>query len=303
MALAADRNYKRKDGQLIAFLIAANVIIYKGALACVNAAGYAVPGDDAAGYQFAGVAYGQVDNLGGANGAKAVLLEQVGTFEVTLAGANQASVGKEAYLTDDATVTLTAPANPVKVGRVVELVRANTVRIKIDGYTAIASDTTALVAAVGAQASADALANYLKNYVPSGILVGAPGTASTHADGDAFDFNVNISTGIVAVNGVLAQVAAQTDFDVDNGAESPIGDTDSDIIYTIVAAEADGIITLVTVPGAAAPAETVETPTAAEIAAAVGHANWIRIGNTQLHRSGAAAVTQTYDNAVRPVLA
>ncbi|MDQ7790251.1 MAG: hypothetical protein RDU41_09395 [Clostridia bacterium] len=303
MALATDKNYKRKDGQLIAFLIAANVVIYKGALACVNAAGYAVPGDDAADYLFAGVAYGQVDNAGGANGARSVLLEQVGTVEVTLTGANQASVGKEVYLTDDATVTLTAPANPVKVGRVVELVRTNTVRIKIDGYTAVATDDAARVAAVAAQADADTLAAYLKNYVQGGILVGAPGTASTHADGGAYDFNINITTGIVVVSGILTQVAAQTDFDVDNGAESPIGDTDTDIIYTIVATEADGTITLISVPGTAAPAEAVVAPTDAEIAAVVGHDNWIRIGNTQLHRSGAAAVTQTYDNAVRPVLA
>ena len=37
--------------------------------------------------------------------------------------------------------------------------------------------------------NADALASFLRNSVQAGLLAGAPTAASTHADGDAYDFN------------------------------------------------------------------------------------------------------------------
>lgn len=148
--------------------------------------------------------------------------------------------------------------------------------------------------------NADALASFLRNSVQAGLLAGAPTTASTHADGGAYDFNVDIEPGLVKVNNVLKEFAAQVDFDIDNGAESPISSSATDIIYTVVAAEEDGNITLEVVAGAAAGSEEVTPPTDEDISTEVGHDNWIRLFNTRLHRTAAAACTQTYDNSVRP---
>lgn len=150
--------------------------------------------------------------------------------------------------------------------------------------------------------SINELAKFLKNNVQTGLLVETPKTASTHGDVGAFDFNVDIGAGLCVVNGVLAEFAAQEDFDVDHGDESPVDGTNTDIIYTIVAAEASGTVTIQAVGGAAAPAETVAAPTDEAITTAVGHGNWIKIGQTQIHRFGAAACTQTYSNSVRPVV-
>lgn len=148
--------------------------------------------------------------------------------------------------------------------------------------------------------NADALASYLRNSVQAGLLAGAPTTASTHADGDAYDFNVDIEPGLVKVNNVLKEFAAQVDFDIDNGAESPLSAAKPDIIYTVVAAEANGVATMVPVAGAAAAADAAAAPTTAAISTEVGHDNWIKLFNTKISRTGASAISQTYDNSVRP---
>lgn len=148
--------------------------------------------------------------------------------------------------------------------------------------------------------NADALASYLRNSVQAGLLAGAPTTASIHADAGAFDFNVDVAAGLVKVHNVLKEFAAQANFDIDNGAESPLSAAKPDIIYTVVAAEANGVVTMVPVAGAAAAADAAAAPTTAAITAAVGHANWIRLFNTKISRTGASAISQTYDNSVRP---
>ncbi|WP_461369626.1 DUF2190 family protein [Candidatus Darwinibacter acetoxidans] len=148
--------------------------------------------------------------------------------------------------------------------------------------------------------NADALASYLRNSVQAGLLAGAPTTPSTHADGGAYDFNVDIEPGLVKVNNVLKEFAAQVDFDIDNGAESPLSAAKPDIIYTVVAAEANGVVTMVPVAGVAAAADAAAAPTTAAITAAVEHTNWIRLFNTKISRTGASAISQTYDNSVRP---
>lgn len=148
--------------------------------------------------------------------------------------------------------------------------------------------------------NADALASFLRNSVQAGLLAGAPTAASTHADGDTYDFNVDIEPGLVKVNNVLKEFAAQANFDIDNGAESPISSSATDIIYTVVAAEEDGNITLEVVAGAAAGSEDVEPPTDEDISTEVGHDNWIKLFNTKISRTGASAISQTYDNSVRP---
>jgi predicted RecA/RadA family phage recombinase len=140
------------------------------------------------------------------------------------------------------------------------------------------------------------------NYVVTGLLVGAPTNASSHADASNYDFNVDTSVGLVVVGTKFAEIAAETDFDVDHGTESPISATKPKIIYAVVASNDSGTVTLKSVAGAAAAADKAVPPTDAEITASLEHANWIRVANVTAIRTGATAVTVTIDNTVRPIV-
>lgn len=170
-----------------------------------------------------------------------------------------------------------------------------------DLVTTAKEDVVSAVNEVGGMAAS--IVTYLRNHVHTGLLIGAPTTGSTHTDDGAYDINVDITAGIIGVNGGLKEFVIQVDYDVAHGEASPIGAENTDIVYDIVAAEAAGAVTLQSVAGAAAPAGTVKHPTDQAITTVVGHGNWIKIGSTQLHRSAAATVAQTYSNAERPSLA
>lgn len=190
------------------------------------------------------------------------------------------------------TITITA-AMQAQLNRVSFLFR----KIKLgDILKAINDDCTAFDTTVATHTA------YMKNNVQCGLLETTPTTPSVHADGGAFDFNVNLAAGLVVVNGVLKEFTAQADFDVANGAASPVDGANTDIIYTIVAKEAAGVVSLQAVAGAAAAAGAVVAPTTAQINTAVTHTRWVVICTVQLHRTGAATITQTHNNAVRPVL-
>lgn len=137
--------------------------------------------------------------------------------------------------------------------------------------------------------------------IVEGGMVGAPTTASTHADASTYDFNANVSGLLAKIAGVVGEVAATADLDLGHGATSPIGATNTDIIYAVVVKNTSGTFALQVIAGTAAPAASAVAPLDAAITAAVTHANWVRIANVKLHRSGASAVTQTVDNTVRPV--
>lgn len=144
------------------------------------------------------------------------------------------------------------------------------------------------------------------NHVENGLVVAAPTTASTHADAGPFDYNINLSAGMIVVGNHRDEPTAAADVSVASGAgTAPVGTTTCDIIYTIVALEtaATHVITYVAVPGTKNTAALVVAPTAAVIQAAVGAGNhWVRLGTTRIHRSGASAITQTYTNVEKPRL-
>jgi len=107
MALTADRNTPLKDGELVPVLVAANAKIYAGALVVANAAGFAAPGSVATTLTYLGRAEEYVDNTGGIDGAKTVLVRRGKAFQFKNHGADpvtQASLGKVAYIVDDETV-------------------------------------------------------------------------------------------------------------------------------------------------------------------------------------------------------
>lgn len=107
--LAADKAIEYTEGVELAFPVINADIIYGGAFVSVNAAGYAVPGNDTAGQIFVGVAVERKDNSSGEAGALSVNVRRRGLFKATLGTAiTQANVGDNVFLVDDQTVDLTA---------------------------------------------------------------------------------------------------------------------------------------------------------------------------------------------------
>ena len=69
LSLAADKKTEYREGVDIEIPVYQYVLIYAGAFVCVNAGGYAVPGDDATGFIFEGIARENANNYpAGASG-------------------------------------------------------------------------------------------------------------------------------------------------------------------------------------------------------------------------------------------
>jgi hypothetical protein len=117
MTLSADKKPQYRDGIEIEYPVAAGAVIYLGAMVCVNASGYAVPAADTSGFKFVGWAVAKVDNTGGADGAKKVIVRRASLFRVKGSNLAQAQVGASMYVVDDETVGAAAEAtNNVLVG-------------------------------------------------------------------------------------------------------------------------------------------------------------------------------------------
>jgi hypothetical protein len=109
LSLAADKKTEYREGVDIEIPVYQYVKIYAGAFVCVNAAGYAVPGDDASGYIFEGIAREHADNYpAGVSGAITVKVRRRGLFKMTFATAiSIANVGDNVFLKTDETVDVT----------------------------------------------------------------------------------------------------------------------------------------------------------------------------------------------------
>jgi len=129
--LTAPRADERQEGILNNEKVAA-VKVYKGSLVSYNSSGYVKPAGDTADEHFAGVAMESVDNSAGAAGAQEVRVWKEGIFGVDAASATQSWVGQDVFAVDDHTVALAATTtNDVRVGKVVAVVSATNVRVKI----------------------------------------------------------------------------------------------------------------------------------------------------------------------------
>lgn len=110
----SERNTHRKQAKSIAVLVAAATLCELGKIACANATGYATPGATATTLTFLGMFGETVDNTGGADGAKTVLVERKEAFKFKNSGADavtQAELGKTCYIVDSETVAKTNGGN------------------------------------------------------------------------------------------------------------------------------------------------------------------------------------------------
>lgn len=124
MALSADRHTPYRDGELIAYPVAASTKIYAGAIVVVKNAGYAAGGSVATTLTCVGRAEEQVDNSSGSAGDKSVLVRSGRAFRWKNSSGTDAiaaaKIGKDCYIVDDQTVAKTNGSNArSKAGRVV----------------------------------------------------------------------------------------------------------------------------------------------------------------------------------------
>ena len=125
-ALTEDRNTPYKDGELLSFKVAANVKCFAGGIAVLEG-GYCRPGKIGAGLVYIGRFEQQVDNSGGAAGAKAVMVRRGKAFLFDNSTANpitQADLGQDCYIEDDQTVAKSAGTGAgakSKAGRIMGL--------------------------------------------------------------------------------------------------------------------------------------------------------------------------------------
>lgn len=123
-ALTNDRNTRFRQGNQVHDPAAAGVVIYEGALVCLDAAGNAVPGSTAADLTARGVAGTRVDNSDGVAGDKSVASGR-GIYHFANSDADpvdRADIGSTAYIVDDQTVAATdGTSTRSAAGKIVDL--------------------------------------------------------------------------------------------------------------------------------------------------------------------------------------
>jgi len=144
-----------------------------------------------------------------------------------------------------------------------------------------------------------------QNRVIEGMLVGVPTTPSSQVTGaGAYDFNADIATGLLAVDGTVKEYAVQADYDVGSGAAA-ILIVGQSVVYSIIAykSKGDGVVYMKSVQGVVATTGLQVAPTDAAIEANLADGTfWYRLANVTVNRTGDTTVTQSQDNTVRPTL-
>lgn len=108
--LTEGRNTPMKDGELVPAPLAAGAKVYAGALIALAATGFAQPGAAALNLVAFGRAEEDVDNTGGADGDKSVMVRRGKAFKWANSAGDaigQAGLGRTCYIEDDETVAAT----------------------------------------------------------------------------------------------------------------------------------------------------------------------------------------------------
>jgi len=139
-----------------------------------------------------------------------------------------------------------------------------------------------------------------------GCFLAAPTTPSSQLAGVGnTTWNVNISVGVVYINGTATNQAAAVDVSIHAGSLIAGFVVGTDCIAAIVCYGAGTRLAVQGTPaahgGASAPTETA-IQTAVDAAAGATGTAWTKLGQTTLYRSADAVVSQTYDNTARPMM-
>ena len=157
-ALAADRNTNMKATELLPVPVAANVKIFIGALVAANATGFATPGATSPSLTYLGRAEEYVDNTGGADGAKTVVVRRLKAFKwenLAADAVTQARIGKLCYIVDDQTVAATNGNGTRSPAGIVTAVDADGVWVAEQSHADLSATAALTYAAIAAAGSAD----------------------------------------------------------------------------------------------------------------------------------------------------
>lgn len=124
-ALTQDRNTLAQLGEVQEYPVLAAAVIYAGSIACLDAAGWAVPGATATTLIAAGRAEERADNSAGGNGAITAKV-RAGVFRFDNSAAadeiTRAEIGDDCFIVDDQTVAKTdGTATRSKAGTIVQV--------------------------------------------------------------------------------------------------------------------------------------------------------------------------------------
>ena len=148
MAVTANQLTARADGLRTSGPVYEAVRLYGGTMAFYNATGYLVPTVNSGANRFGGIVVNEADNSSGASGDIDAELLADGCFLLAGTGFTQASVGLDAYASDNYTIT-TSSSSTSYVGLIVGYVSSTEVWVQIRRNTptvptaANASGTTA----------------------------------------------------------------------------------------------------------------------------------------------------------------
>lgn len=121
MALTASiERPERGNHRIVNAPVAANAVIFQGALLAFNATGFVTNAADTVNFKFAGIAMEDIDATGKADGYYSIEIIYVTTVFIPLVTATQASVGLEAWATGSNTIVTAAPVNINSMGLVTE---------------------------------------------------------------------------------------------------------------------------------------------------------------------------------------
>ncbi|MGD9539084.1 MAG: hypothetical protein AB7P52_17765 [Alphaproteobacteria bacterium] len=180
MALTADRNTPERVGALDDFPLAAATKVYAGGLACLDAAGNAVPGATATTLIGIGRFEEQVDNSAGLAGDKTVKVRR-GVFRWKNSSdadaITKAEIGDICYVVDDETVAKTDGSASRSRAGIVDGVDSLGVWVRM-GVTSLNTPASALLAAnnlsdVGTKATARSNLGVYEKFGTPTIVVGS----------------------------------------------------------------------------------------------------------------------------------
>jgi len=271
-ALTAARTIKKTQGKLFNYPVAANAVIYLGALVCLSSTGYAVKGSTATTLVPVGLARQTVDNTGGADGDLTIEVEEVVTHFDNSAGGDEitrAEIGDMCWIVDDQTVAKTSAGGTRSIAGHVRQVDDDGVWVQLrnnlspDGDLVAANNLSDVGSAATARANIGA--NKVALTVPIADLIGA---------------NAEVYRGVSPVAGTVTKIWTVTDAALATGNATVTGSIGGVAIT-------NGAVTI-TQAGSAAGDIDSATPTAANTVSA-GSLIALTVGGTNSGAAGALA--------------
>ncbi len=132
MAVTANQLINRKDGDRDSYPVDALTSLYEGTLAFLTPSGYLAGGTGTGANRFAGLVVRGVDNSAGSAGDQTGELFSCGEALLSGSGFTQASVGRDAFASDNYTVSDAPSAAGVRIGTIARYVSATKVWVRLE---------------------------------------------------------------------------------------------------------------------------------------------------------------------------